>query len=174
MRPVHLSDADSAPTLVEADISRPQPGRGELLIGVYADVKGFAIGQEVYGMNNWFAVADRGDDTGKLMAGHGAAARVAVLVMRGGIPKQFLQGDPAADSEATGNERVKQAFFIVEPNHQQLVRIGQMLDAGELRTVVDATVPLVQASSACTGEVKQRNGRGKLVVAVVAAQEGSR
>ena len=77
----------------------------------------------------------------------------------------------AADSEATTDDRVKQAFFIVEPNHEQLTRIGQMLDAGDLRTVVDAVVPLAQASTVYTGTVKQRSGRGKLVVAVAATRK---
>ena len=44
----------------------------------------------------------------------------------------------AADSEATTDDRVKQAFFIVEPNREQLSRIGHLLDVGDLRLVVDA------------------------------------
>jgi NADPH:quinone reductase-like Zn-dependent oxidoreductase len=78
----------------------------------------------------------------------------------------------AADSEATSDDRVKQAFFIVEPNHEQLTRIGELLEAGDLHPVVDAVLPLAQASTAYTGEVRQRRGRGKLVVAV-AAQESA-
>ena len=74
----------------------------------------------------------------------------------------------AADSETSTDERVKQAFFIVEPNHEQLTRIGDLLEAGDLQTVVDATLPLTRASEAYTGEVKQRRGCGKLVVNVVA------
>ena len=76
----------------------------------------------------------------------------------------------AADSETTTDDRVKQALFIVEPHHEQLTRIGELLEAGTLHPVVDAVLPLVQASAAYTGEVRQRRGRGKLVVAV-AAQE---
>ena len=76
----------------------------------------------------------------------------------------------AADSETTTDDRVKQAFFIVEPNHEQLTRIGELLEAGDLHPVVDAVLPLVKASAAYTGEVRQRRGRGKLVIAV-AAQE---
>ncbi len=72
----------------------------------------------------------------------------------------------AADSEATVDERVKQAFFIVEPNREQLRRIGDLLDAGDLHPVVDAVVPLSQASAAYTGAVHDRIGRGKIVVAV--------
>src|ERR671936_420474 len=32
----------------------------------------------------------------------------------------------AAESEATADDRVKQAFFIVEPNHEQLTQIGNL------------------------------------------------
>ena len=78
----------------------------------------------------------------------------------------------AADAETTTDDRVKQAFFIVEPNHEQLARIGDLLEAGDLHPVVDAVLPLSQASAAFTGEVRQRQGRGKLVVAV-AAQAGT-
>jgi NADPH:quinone reductase-like Zn-dependent oxidoreductase len=74
----------------------------------------------------------------------------------------------AAESEATTDERVKQAFFIVEPNREQLTRIGKLLETGRLQTVVDAVLPLAQASAAYTGEVKERRGRGKLVIAVAA------
>ena len=76
----------------------------------------------------------------------------------------------AADSETTIDDRVKQAFFIVEPHHEQLTRIGELLEAGDLHPVVDAVLPLAQASAAYTGDARQRRGRGKLVVAV-AAQE---
>jgi NADPH:quinone reductase-like Zn-dependent oxidoreductase len=77
----------------------------------------------------------------------------------------------AADSEYTTDDRVKQAFFIVEPNREQLTRIGNLLEAGDLQPVVAAVLPLARASEAYTGEVRQRRGCGKLVVAV-AAQEG--
>jgi NADPH:quinone reductase-like Zn-dependent oxidoreductase len=78
----------------------------------------------------------------------------------------------AADSEYTTDDRVKQAFFIVEPNREQLTQIGSLLEAGDLQPVVDAVLPLTRASEAYTGEVKPRRGCGKLVV-VVAAQEGA-
>jgi NADPH:quinone reductase-like Zn-dependent oxidoreductase len=72
----------------------------------------------------------------------------------------------AADSEATADDRVKQAFFIVEPNHEQLTRIGDLLDTAELQPIVDTVLPLAEASAAYTGEVKSKRGRGKLVVSV--------
>jgi NADPH:quinone reductase-like Zn-dependent oxidoreductase len=69
----------------------------------------------------------------------------------------------AADSEYATDERVKQAYFIVEPNHEQLVRIGGLLESGDLRPVVDTVMPIDQASAAFSGGVKKRRGRGKLV-----------
>jgi NADPH:quinone reductase-like Zn-dependent oxidoreductase len=78
----------------------------------------------------------------------------------------------AAASENATDNRVKQAFFIVEPNHEQLTQIADLLEAGDLLPVVDAVLPLIQASAAYTGDAGQRHGRGKLVVAV-AAQGGA-
>jgi NADPH:quinone reductase-like Zn-dependent oxidoreductase len=67
-------------------------------------------------------------------------------------------------SDAT-DEKVKKAFFIVEPSGVQLKAIGDMLEDGRLRTVVDAVVPWVQAPQAYAGTV-QRSHRGKVVIAV--------
>ena len=78
----------------------------------------------------------------------------------------------AADSEKTTDDRVKQAFFIVEPNNEQLIRIGDLLESGDLHPVVDSLLPLTQASAAFMGEVRERRGRGKLVLAVT-VKEGT-
>lgn len=74
----------------------------------------------------------------------------------------------AAAGEATADERVKNAFFIVEPNQKQLIEIGSLLEAGKLRALVDAVVPLTQASAVFGSGIQGRKGRGKLVVAVAA------
>jgi NADPH:quinone reductase-like Zn-dependent oxidoreductase len=72
----------------------------------------------------------------------------------------------AAQSEQPEDERVEQAFFIVEPNKQQMNEIGDMLDSGRLQTVVDTIIPLVQAPDAYTGKLAGKRGRGKVVIAV--------
>lgn len=73
------------------------------------------------------------------------------------------------EEEDTGtNPRKKQAFFIVEPNRQQLDEIGSLLEMGQLKPVVDVVLPLSQAPDAYGGKVKQRSGRGKMVVEVSA------
>src|SRR5215471_8385353 len=48
----------------------------------------------------------------------------------------------AADSEGAADQRVKEAFFIVEPNQKQLGEVAKLLDAGKLKTFVSAVVPL--------------------------------
>lgn len=72
----------------------------------------------------------------------------------------------AADSEGTTDPRIKDAFFIVEPNQRQLVEITKLLDAGKLKTFVNAVVPFAQASAAYSGSAKQRPGHGKVVIAI--------
>jgi NADPH:quinone reductase-like Zn-dependent oxidoreductase len=70
------------------------------------------------------------------------------------------------EEDTATDERKKKAFFIVEPNQQQLAEIGSLLDAGRLKPCVDMALPLNQASQAYTGELKQRRGRGKVVAEI--------
>jgi NADPH:quinone reductase-like Zn-dependent oxidoreductase len=71
----------------------------------------------------------------------------------------------AASGEATVSERAKQAFFIVEPNRQQLVEIAGQLEAGQLQPVVDAVVPFDQTAAAFAGSHSiPRRGCGRTVV----------
>jgi hypothetical protein len=72
----------------------------------------------------------------------------------------------AADSEGTTDQRVKDAFFIVEPNQAQLIEIAKRLDAGHLRAFVKTTVPLSEASAAYGGALAHKSGYGKIVIAV--------
>jgi NADPH:quinone reductase-like Zn-dependent oxidoreductase len=73
----------------------------------------------------------------------------------------------AAASEETPEQRVKDAFFIVEPSHNQLAKIARQLDAGSLKVFVDAVVPFPEAPDAYAGKVKSRLGRGKVVIAIM-------
>lgn len=72
------------------------------------------------------------------------------------------------EEDTETNQRKKQAFFIVEPNHRQLAEIGSLLETGRLKPIVDVVLPLSQAPDAYAGKVKQRSGRGKMVVEVSA------
>ncbi len=72
----------------------------------------------------------------------------------------------AADSEGTTDQRVKDAFFIVEPNQKQLLELAKLLDAGTLKTFVSAVVPLEEASVAYSRAVPGKRAYGKVVIAV--------
>lgn len=80
-------------------------------------------------------------------------------------PKRFAI-TISADNEAATDQRIKDAFFIVEPNQRQLMEIAAMIDTEKLKTFVDAVVPLEEAGTAYTGSPTGRRGYGKLVVAV--------
>ena len=74
----------------------------------------------------------------------------------------------AADSEGTTDQRVRDAFFIVVPNQKHLVEVAKQLDAGRLRAFVKTTIPMIEASAAYSGSVRDKSGYGKIVVAVAA------
>jgi NADPH:quinone reductase-like Zn-dependent oxidoreductase len=76
----------------------------------------------------------------------------------------------AADSEGTADQRVKHAFFIVEPNQEQLVEIAKQHDAGQLKAFVKNVVPLNDASDAYSGAVASKGGHGKIVISVMQAR----
>jgi NADPH:quinone reductase-like Zn-dependent oxidoreductase len=71
----------------------------------------------------------------------------------------------AASEEATEDPRAKAAFFIVEPRSDELRELARLIDAGELRTFVDALLPLAAASAA----YGRKPERGKVVLTVVNA-----
>jgi NADPH:quinone reductase-like Zn-dependent oxidoreductase len=71
-----------------------------------------------------------------------------------------------SDHEASEDPRIKESFFIVEPNQRQLMEIAALIDTSKLRTFVDAVVPLAEANLAYTGNPPKRLGHGKLVVAI--------
>ncbi len=74
----------------------------------------------------------------------------------------------AADAEGTADQRVKDAFFIVEPNQKQLVEIAKQIDSGLLKAFVKTIVPLNEASAAYSGAIKDKSRHGKTVIAVPA------
>lgn len=48
----------------------------------------------------------------------------------------------AASGEVNPDERIKQAFFIVEANRPQLVEVAQLIDSGALRAELDGVFRL--------------------------------
>jgi NADPH:quinone reductase-like Zn-dependent oxidoreductase len=79
----------------------------------------------------------------------------------------------AADSESQDDPRVKAAVFIVEPNPQQLMEIGNLLVAGSLRVFVDGEIALAEAPAAYERTIQRKLGFGKTVV-VLKQEPGNR
>lgn len=71
----------------------------------------------------------------------------------------------AADAEESSDERIRNSFFIVEPNQRQLYEIARLLETEQLRTVVRAVLPFAHAPNVWSSELKNQ-GRGKIVVSV--------
>jgi NADPH:quinone reductase-like Zn-dependent oxidoreductase len=314
MKSAQVLDLDGVSALANAEVPRPVPGKGEMLVEVFAAgvtptellwyptthnkdgttrthaipghefsgvvaqlgerVDGFAIGDEVFGMNDWFADGATAEyclavpfciarkpahvshgeaaavpigaltawqglcDRAHLRAGdrlliHGAAGAVGVFAvqlgrLRGaeviatasGRNREFVSqlgatqvidyqteafeqavcdvdvvfdavgGDTvqrswsvlkpggrlvtiAADSEGTKDQRVKDAFFVVEPKQQQLEEIAALLSTDKLRVFVDAQVLLADAPAAYAGKVKRPHGYGKVVIVTPAYETSS-
>jgi NADPH:quinone reductase-like Zn-dependent oxidoreductase len=69
----------------------------------------------------------------------------------------------AASGERTTDERIRAAYFIVEPSLTQLTEIARLIDRGALRPVVGAVFPLAEARQA----YQHKPGHGKVVLRVV-------
>src|SRR5262249_1962272 len=65
----------------------------------------------------------------------------------------------AADAESSTDPRVKGAFFIVEPNGEQLASIAALFDSGKLKAFVKAEAPLEQADRAYSGSGARKPGK---------------
>jgi NADPH:quinone reductase-like Zn-dependent oxidoreductase len=71
---------------------------------------------------------------------------------------------PAGERVVTIAEEMPGAiYFIVEPDHGQLLELRTLVDAGELRAAVDSVFPLAEARAAFE-RVADRRKRGKVVL----------
>lgn len=70
----------------------------------------------------------------------------------------------AADAEGATEPRVKDAFFIVELNGEQLAVIGKMFDSNQLKAFVKAELSLDEADHAYSGTAT--GNPGKLVIRI--------
>jgi len=73
----------------------------------------------------------------------------------------------AAQSEGLEEQRVKDAFFIVEPKGEQLAVIADWIKEKRINTFVGAVVLLEQASDAYGGKIRSPSRHGKIVVSVL-------
>jgi NADPH:quinone reductase-like Zn-dependent oxidoreductase len=186
MNVMRFNDSADAPALIAAIAAVPQPRPGEMLIHIQAagvtptelrwyptthtpdggkrtgaipghefsgiveavgrDVDPGLVGREVFGLNDWFA--------------DGATAEYCVAQPSGIALKPHRLS------------HVEAAFFIVEPNQQELSEIARLLDRGELKICVDGVVPLAQASAAYFGAAGRQLGRGKVVITLIEEPRG--
>jgi NADPH:quinone reductase-like Zn-dependent oxidoreductase len=84
------------------------------------------------------------------------------VLRRGGVLVS-VAGPPAADKAAAHG--VRGVFFIVKPSRTQLIELARLIEAGKLRPVVEAIVPLEQARDAFERGLNGHK-RGKLVLGV--------
>jgi NADPH:quinone reductase-like Zn-dependent oxidoreductase len=61
---------------------------------------------------------------------------------------------------------IRPVWFIVEPNRDELIQIGTLIDAGHLRPIIDTVFPLSQARQAYEQGARGHT-RGKIVLRVV-------
>src|SRR5579884_280812 len=69
----------------------------------------------------------------------------------------------ATQSKEIENPALRDAFFIVEANRSQLIKIARLIDSGRTRPIVDTVFPLSQGYQA----YERKPTRGKIVLRVV-------
>jgi NADPH:quinone reductase-like Zn-dependent oxidoreductase len=84
------------------------------------------------------------------------------VLRKGGILVSVVKPIPECESRPHGARGV---FFIVEPDRDQLEEMAKLMDAGTLKSIVAAVVPLAQAREAFEMGLKGHT-RGKIVLEV--------
>lgn len=86
------------------------------------------------------------------------------VVKPGGVLVSIVSPRPSF-AEAKAHD-LRPVWFVVEPNGKQLVQIGELIDAGLIRPIIDTVLPLSQARQAYEQGAKGHT-RGKIVLRVV-------
>src|SRR6266480_2918554 len=97
------------------------------------------------------------------LVGGETLARSWQVLKPGGVLVSVRSPQPPAD--VTKGHDARFAWFIVEPNRELLIQIGALIDAGQLRPIIDAVFPLSQARQAYEQGTKGHM-RGKIVLRV--------
>ena len=88
------------------------------------------------------------------------------VVKPGGVLVSVVSPRPSfAEAQAYN---VRPVWFVVQPNREQLVRIGALIDEGKVRPIIDTVLPLSQARQVYEQGAKGHT-RGKIVLRVVDA-----
>jgi NADPH:quinone reductase-like Zn-dependent oxidoreductase len=88
-------------------------------------------------------------------------ARAPAIVRPGGKVVSVAEEPPPQPADAA----VTCTYFVVEPNRDQLIEIGRLVDSGDLRPDVDSVFPLAEAQAAFARSMT-RGKRGKVVLRV--------
>jgi NADPH:quinone reductase-like Zn-dependent oxidoreductase len=87
--------------------------------------------------------------------------RSPAIVRRGGRLVSVAEEPPETSPEA----KIDAVYFVVEPNHEQLVELARIVDSGDLRPVIDSVFALSEARAAF--ERSMGTGKhGKIVLRV--------
>jgi NADPH:quinone reductase-like Zn-dependent oxidoreductase len=86
------------------------------------------------------------------------------VVKPGGVLVSVVSPRPSF-AEAKAHD-VRPVWFIVEPNREQLIQIGALIDAGRIRPIIETVLPLSQARQAYEQGARGHT-RGKIVLRVV-------
>jgi NADPH:quinone reductase-like Zn-dependent oxidoreductase len=86
------------------------------------------------------------------------------VVKPGGVLVSVVSPRPSfEEAKAHG---VRPVWFVVEPNREQLIQIGALIDAGQVRPIIETVLPLSQARQAYEQGARGHT-RGKIVLRVV-------
>ncbi len=86
------------------------------------------------------------------------------VVKPGGVLLSVVSPRPSF-AEAKEHD-VRPVWFVVEPNREQLVHIGALIDEGKVRPIINTVLPLSQARQAYE-QGEKGHTRGKIVLRVV-------
>jgi NADPH:quinone reductase-like Zn-dependent oxidoreductase len=89
------------------------------------------------------------------------------VIKPGGVLVSIVGPPPAA--EVTQGHDVRFVWFIVTPNQKQLIQIGELIDAGQLRPIIDTVFPLSEARQA-NEQAAKGHTRGKIVLRVASKE----
>lgn len=84
------------------------------------------------------------------------------VVKPGGVLVSVASPPSAEKAKA---QSVRSAWFVVEPNREQLIQIGDLIDTGQIRPIIETVFPLSQAHQAYEQGARGHT-RGKIILRV--------
>jgi len=166
--------------LVPAGVLAPKPGSLSHIQAAALPMPGLSAWQALI-VHGRLQAGDRVGVTGA----HGGVGHVAVQLARSRGAALVEEGEPCdllfdtvggqalARSAGQAGRIVTIAaeapgayYFVVEPNHEQLLELARLADASDLRSEIDSVFPLAQAQAAFIRSAA-RGKHGKVVLGVI-------